>query len=227
MSKQIEDQASAVPADSPPTATTIAFTLVATNASSIKGDAYFSIFPPPLKSPAVTAQVPTALVSAATDAKTSATTTLTWNGGSGALVLLAMAAGDAPANAEKTAVALGDKATVTYANGAYAITAATGGPANAIEVIFDEGVPASSLIGLVVGPAPILLKPPAGMGSLTLEPDMSPTVKAVFGTACTYPPPENSNVDQGLTVTFLAGGGGSTASAQIAVDLDNLIVQTG
>lgn len=227
MSKQIADQASTAPGDTPPPATPTTFTLSATNGSSVAGVSYFSVFPPPLKSPAVSVQVLTALISNVTRSG-QGETTLTWNGGSGALALLAIAGngkGD-PATAEKTPVTLGGKATVTFANGTYAIAVSTGGPANSVEVDFDLSVPPASLVGLVVGPAAILLAPPAGMGPLILEPDLSRTVTVVFGTACTYPPPAISDVDQGSTVMF-ASSGASAASAQIKVGPDNLIVQTG
>ncbi|HEV7309253.1 hypothetical protein [Ensifer sp.] len=224
MPKPIADQAASAPAAAAPAAAApITFSLTATNGSSLAGDAYFSVFPPPLKSPPVSSQVLTALVSAATS-EANETTTLTWNGGSGALALLAMAEDGAPATAGKTPVALGDKVMVTWADGAYTIVPSTGGPASAVEVDIDPSVPPNSLIGLVVGPAPILVGIPAGLGPLTLEPDLSPTATVVFGTACVYPPAPISDVDQGLTVTF---SGTPTAAAQVAVGLDNLIQQTG
>lgn len=228
MSKEMADNDSNVSADTPPAATEITFNLTATNESSLSGNQYFNIFPPALKTPSLKSQVLTALVSEPTSAA-SPTTTRTWKGGSGALALLAVTAGASPSEAETTPVALGDKVTVAWADGVFDMTPSPGGPPNAVEVTFAPGVPADSQVGLVVGPAPILVRVPVGLSPLTLEPDLSPTVTVVFGTAFQLPKPEVSDVNKAQLITFKDGAtsGGATASAQIKVGLDNLIIETG
>ncbi|KAB1082362.1 MULTISPECIES: hypothetical protein [Rhizobium/Agrobacterium group] len=213
---------------STPSAAAVPFELTATNGSSVPGFQYFSVFPPALKNPPPKSQVLTALVSDATDQ--AGTTTLTWNGGSGALALFALLEGTSPNNAHRTPVALGDTVAVALVDGAFTLTATAGGPANAIEVTFAPGVPPGGQIGLVVGPAPILVAIPAGLSSLTLEPDLSPTVTVVFGTAFQFPEANESDVSQSATTTFKQDAtteASPTAIAHIEVDLDNKITQVG
>jgi len=212
---------------STPPAAAVPFALTATNNSTVPGIQYFSVFPLPLTKPSLNSQTITAMVSGPT--KQGDTKTLTWNGGSGALTLFAFLKDANPDAAEKTPVALGDTVAVTWADGAFTVTAAAGGPAGAIEVTFPESVPADSQIGLVVGPAPIFVAAPAGLSSLTLEPDLSPTVTVVFGTAFQLPAPDESDLSQAATITFKQDttAASPTAAAQIEANLDNKIVQIG
>ncbi len=212
---------------STPAAATVPFELTATNRSTVPGAQYFSVYPPALKSPPVSSQTLTALVSGPTEQGD--TTTLTWNGGSGALALFALIGGTSPDAAVRKPVALGDTVTVAWVNGAFTITAAVGGgPVDAIKVTFASGMPANGHIGLVVGPASILVPIPAGLMGLTLEPDLSPTVSVVFGTPFQLPQPDQSDVSERATITFeqdAATNASLTASAQIELGLENQIVQ--
>lgn len=208
---------------SAPAAAAVPFELTATNESTVPGVQYFSVFPPALKNPPPKSQTLTALVSDPTNQGDA--TTLTWNGGSGALALFALIEGANPDAAKRTPVGLGDTVAVAWVDGAFTVTPAAGGPANAIEVTFAAGVPGRGQIGLVVGPAPILVPIPAGLPALTLEPDLSPTVTVIFGTPFQLPQPDQSDVSKAAVVTFTSTS--PTAIAQIKIGLDNLIVQVG
>ncbi|WP_341487745.1 hypothetical protein [Pararhizobium sp. A13] len=210
---------------STPAAASVPFKLTATNNSTVKGAQYFNVFPPALKNPSPISQTLTALVSDPTEDGDKIT--LTWNGGSGALALFTLIDGTNPDTAERTPVALGDTVAVAWIDGAFTVTPAAGGPANAIKVTFTAGVPAGGQIGLVVGPAPILVPIPAGLSSLTLEPDLSPTVTVIFGTAFQLPKPDQSDVSNAATIAFeqhTATNASPTAVAQIEVGLGNQIV---
>ena len=212
---------------SPPPAAAVPFELAVTNGSTVAGRQCFNIFPPPLNKPSQNQQTITALVS--DPMGQGDTKPLTWNGGSGALALFAFVKGASLDAAERTPVALGDTVAVAWADGAFTVTPAAGGPAGAIEATFAGGVPPGSQIGLVVGPAPILVPVPAGLSSLTLEPDLSQTVTVVFGTAFQFPEPDEWDRSQAATVTFKqdAAATSPTAVAKIVANLDNKIVQTG
>jgi len=223
MTNQIANADSNAPVGAP-AATELTFNLTATNGSSLPGAHYFNVFPPALKTPSLKSQTLTALVSQPTTSE-NPTTTLTWKGGGGALALFALASGMVIGNVERTPVALGDTVAVAWVDGAFTITLAAGGPANAVEVTFAPGIPPDAQIGLVVGPAPILVSVPAGLSSLTLEPDLSPVAMVVFGTAFQLPQPEMSDASQARTIMFNLDTAVATASAQIAVGLENRIVQ--
>lgn len=228
MSTQVASTDSSITANDPPATGAVSFQLTATNASSVPGSVYFNIFPPALKSIPTSGQTITALVSPATT-NTSPPVNLTWNGGAGALSLFALAAATDISRAEKTAVALGDTVAVAWANGTFTVTPSPGGPEGVITVTFAPGIPTGGLVGLVVGPAPILVPIPVSLTPLTLEPDLSPTVMVVFGTAFQLPPPDVSDESQAQTVTFKtdATSTSPTATAAITVGLDNQIVETG
>ena len=167
-----------------PAATT--FQLKATNDSSLSGSRYFNVFPPILTNIAANSQILTALVSAPTS-EAEPTAMMTWKGGSSALALFAFPADASPDAAPRTPVALADTVVVDWANGAFTLTPAPGGPANGIEVTFTTAVPVETQIGLVVGPGAILLQLPVGPSPLTLMPDLSATATVVFGTAFQWP----------------------------------------
>lgn len=226
MSTKMAETSSDPAMNSAPPAAAVPFELTATNESTVPGVQYFSVFPLALKNPPPKSQTLTALVSDPT--KQGEATTLTWNGGSGALALFALIEGASPDAAERMPVALGDTVAVAWVDGAFTVTATAGGPANAIEVTFAPGVAAGGQIGLVVGPAPILVPIPAGLSSLTLEPDLSPTATVVFGTAFQFPQPDESDVSKPATITFEQDettSASTPASAQIKVGLDNQIVE--
>ncbi len=227
MSTQVANTDSSTAADDPPATGVVPFQLTATNASSVPGSVYFNVFPPALTNFPATGQTITALVSPATT-NSSPPVTMTWNGGPGALGLFALTDGADPARAEKTPVALGDTVAVAWANGAFTITPSPGGPAGVLTVTFAPGIPTGGSIGLVVGPAPILVPIPVSLSPLTLAPDLSPTVTVVFGTAFQFPAPDISDESQAQTVTFKtdATSTSPTATASITVGLDNQIVET-
>lgn len=228
MSTKMAQTSSGPATNNAPPAAAVPFELTATNASTVKGVQYFSVFPPALKNPPPKSQTLTALVSDPT--KQGDATTLTWNGGSAALALFALIEGASPDVAERTPVALGDTVAVAWIDGAFTVTPAAGGPANAIEVTFAPGVPGGGQLGLVVGPAPILVPIPAGLSALTLEPDLSPTVTVIFGTPFQLPKPDQSDVSKTATITFeqdTATNASPTAIAQIKVGLENQIVEGG
>ncbi|MDI6835861.1 MAG: hypothetical protein QMD99_09135 [Rhizobiaceae bacterium] len=228
MSTTVESPDSRMAATDAPATGAVSFQLTATNASSVPGSTYFNIFPPALKNLPATAQTITALVSPATT-NTSPPVTLAWSGGAGALSMLVLAAGAELASAEKTPVALGDNVAVAWANGAFTITPSPGGPAGVLTVTFAPGIPVGGSVGLVVGPAPILVPIPVSLSPLTLEPDVSPTVTVMFGTAFQLPAPAISDESQAQTVTFKTDPTSTspTATAAISVGLDNQIVETG
>ncbi|WP_416798719.1 hypothetical protein [Ciceribacter azotifigens] len=227
MSTQVASTDSNIAANDPPATGAISFQLTATNASSVPGSVYFNIFPPALKNLPASVQTITALVSPATT-NTSPPVNLTWNGGAGALSMLVLAAGADPAHAEKTPVALGDTVAVAWTNGAFTITPSPGGPEGVLTVTFAPGIPAGGSVGLVVGPAPILVPIPVSLSPVTLEPDLSPTVTVMFGTAFQLPAPDISDESHAQTVTFKtdATSTSPTATASITVGLDNQIVET-
>lgn len=226
MSIQMTNSGSDAPQDTSPATTGTAFTLSATNGSTVPGVQYFNVFPPALKSPSAKFQILTALVSDPTPQTGKAT--MTWNGGGDALTLFALVDGKSPINIQGTPVALGDTVAVAWADGAFTVTPATGGPPGAIEVTFAPGVPVEGQIGLVVGPAPILVPIPIGLSPVTLEPDLSPTVTVNFGTAFQLPKPDESDLSKAVTITFVddpSASPGPAFVAQIKVGLDNQIVE--
>ncbi|CAN7704369.1 hypothetical protein [Pararhizobium sp. LjRoot238] len=225
MSTQTANTASETP-NGTPAVTEITFNLTATNESSVPGTSYFSVFPPKLTNPK--SQILTALVSGPTTQKTP-TTTLTWQGGSGALTLLALAPGTLLKSAQTTPVSLGDSVAVAWSEGAFTFTPTTGGPADGVDVTFSPGILAGSFIGLIAGPAPILVPIPGDQSPLSLEPDLSQTVTVIFGTPFQFPKSDQSDVSKATTVSFTqdATSNSPTANAQITVGLDNLIVEIG
>ncbi|WFR95014.1 hypothetical protein [Rhizobium tumorigenes] len=203
------------------------FELKATNDSSLPGQNYFNVYSPILTNLDAKAQTLVALVSAATGKGQS--TTLTWQGGSGALSLFAVTAGASPVTSPGTAVALGDIVAIEWAAGAFTISPAAGGPADSIQVSITSAVPPGIKIGLVVGPGSILVRPAIGQAVLTLTPDMSPVATVSFGTAFQLPPPPVSDVSQPRQVTFQPGtsSSGPLATAEISVGVTDEIVQLG
>ncbi|MBO9100173.1 MULTISPECIES: hypothetical protein [unclassified Rhizobium] len=203
------------------------FELKATNDSSLPGQNYFNVYPPILTNLDAKAQTLVALVSDATSKGQS--TTMTWQGGNGALSLFAVTAGASPVTSPSTAVALGDTVVVDWAAGAFTITPAAGGLTGSIQVSFSAEVPPGTKLGLVVGPGSILVRPAMGQAVLTLTPDMSLVATVSFGTAFQLPPPPVSDVSQPMLVTFQPGtsSSGPLATAEISVGVTDEIVQLG
>jgi hypothetical protein len=199
--------------------------LTVANDSTVSGPGYFNVFPPLLLNVPPQSQNLTALVSAPTVSGTP--TTITWNGGSGALELFAFAAGTSPDAATRTAVALGDIVTVDWAGGAFTFAPAPGGPATGIEVAFTPNVPVDTQIGLVVGPGSILVPRQANPSPLTLTPNLSPVATVTFGTAYQWPGPDVSDISKSQAVTFKPSSASPVLAAQITIGSDNLIVQNG
>lgn len=210
-----------------PATTVITYQLGMTNDSSLAGSRYFNIFPPYLKNISTKSQVRTALVSQATS-QAAPTANLMWKGGDGALALLAITEGITVESAERVPVALGDTVSVDWGGVGFTLTPASGGPANVISLTFAAGLPGDTQIGLVVGPAPILVAALLGQ-SMVLEPDLSPTVSVVFGTAFQLPEPDMSDLskEQVVALKQIASDAGPMAGAQIKVGLDNRITDLG
>jgi hypothetical protein len=207
-----------------PVAEETTFTLTATNESSVPGAQYFNVFPPKLISPAQGTVIYTALVSNQTT-KANPTVTMSWKGGAGALAMTALTKTMKIGNAAQTPVALGETVAVDWIDEAFTLTPTAGGPEGVITVTFSQNIPADSYVGLVVGPAPVLV-PIQGNGSpLTLEPDLTPVVTVAFGTAFQWPKPQVWDESNAKTVTFKQGDTNGVY-AQIQVGADNLIVET-
>lgn len=211
----------------PQAATVITFQLGLTNESSLSGSRYFNIFPPYLKNISTKSQVRTALVSQATS-RAATNTNLMWKGGEGALALLAITEGITVESAERVSVTLGDIVSVDWSGTGFTLTPTPGGPTNVISLTFAAGLPADTQVGLVVGPAPILVAALLGQ-SMALEPDLSPAISVSFGTAFQLPEPDMSDLskEQVVTLKQTASDAGPMASAQIKVGLDNRITETG
>lgn len=203
------------------------FQLTATNQSSARAEGYFNVYPSLLTDPPANAQTPLALVSDET-AKGKATT-MTWQGGSAALALFAMATGTTPAAAPRTSVVLGTTVAVDWANGAFTLSPAAGDLADSIVILFTPSVPTETSIGLVVGPGAILVRRAAGESTLTLTPDLSPTATVEFGTAFQFPAGDFSDVSpsQGITFKLAGSSAAPVGNASIEVGSDNLIIQNG
>lgn len=214
------------PATGDTTVTT--FQLSATNESSLSGSRYFNVFPPILKNISSKSQVRTALVSDSTS-QTAPATTLMWKGGDGALALFALTEGITLEGAERVPVTLGSTVAVDWVGKGFTLTPASGGPANAIALTFSSSIPTDTQIGLVAGPAPILVAVPPSLSPMTLEPDLSATVTVVFGTAFQLPEPVVSDwsKEQVVTLKQIASDTGPMAAAQIKVGLDNRIIEIG
>lgn len=210
-------------------ATNYTFSLTATNQSSLSGNRYFNVFPPYLLTPAMTGQKRMARVSDPTVASNvePADTTMTWQGGASTLTMFAVTKDENPTMAKPVQVALGNTVAVSWINGSFTIVPAAGGPEGVITVTFTEGIPDNSLIGLVVGPAPILLAVPSPLAPLTLTPDLSLTATIIFGSAYQWPKPDvwDATAPQAITFTSGAAGAASTVSATILVGPDDVIVQ--
>lgn len=202
------------------------FSLTATNQSSLSGKRYFNVFPPYLLTPAAAGQTRMARVSdptVASDAEP-ADTTMTWSGGAGTLAMFAITKDGDPTVAETVPVVLGDTVAVSWVDGTFVITPATGGTEGVITVTCTAGTPTGSQIGLTVGPASILVAAPAVGAPLTLTPDLSLTATVVFGSAYLWPKPAIWDATAPLTVTFTPGATG-TVGAAIVVGPDDIIVQ--
>lgn len=228
MSKKIADTDDATTTDDAPAAagtTVITFQLTATNESSLSGSRYFNVFPPILKNISSKSQIRTALVSDPTS-QTTPVTTLMWKGGDGALALFALTEGITLEGAERVPVALGDTVAVDWVGKGFTLTPAPGGPAGGIAMTFSSTIPTDTQIGLIAGPAPILVAVPPSLSPMTLEPDLSSTVTVVFGTAFQLPEPVVSDWSKEQTVNLkqIASDTGPMAAAQIKVGLDNRIV---
>ncbi|HBF28469.1 hypothetical protein [Rhizobium sp.] len=195
-------------------------TLTATNNSSVPGLQYFNVYPPLLKNLPAAQQTQTALVSEPT-LHDGSNTAISWASGSDALSILAVTNGQILSKAEQTPIRLGQTATVSYPNSTFAIAISDGGTADIITVAFTAPIPIHSQIGLVVGPAPILVAVPASLSSLTLEPDLSQQVTVTFGSPFVWPAAEETDTSIPTVVTFAAG----QTSATITIGPDNLIVQ--
>ena len=210
-----------------PASAATTFQLAASNQSSTLGDGYFNVYPPALTNPPASVQTLLALVSDGISQGNA--TSMTWQGGSGALALFALAAGSKLADAPREPVALGDTVTLDWANGAFTFTAASGGPADSIVLTFAPAVPVDTCIGMVVGPGAILVGRAGSQANLTLTPDLSPMATVVFGTAFQFPAGDFSDVGAPQLITFtpIASSAEPTAGASIEVNADNLIVQIG
>ncbi len=221
-----EDGASpaTVPAtgESTPPAPGTAYTLTATNASTVSGNQYFNVFPPCMTVKPAQRQRLLALVSSptVTGEGAAAQATLTWQAGPDTLALFALTPKQSPDGAPRTPVALGDTATVTWDGGAFTIATSANGTPGAITVTFNAGIPVGSQVGLVVGPGSILVSAPTSASTMTLVPDLSPTVTVQFGTPFDPGSPGVTDVSQTATVIF-AG-----PAASITIGPDNQIQQT-
>ncbi len=189
--------------------------LTATNNSTVPGEQFFNVFPPPLTVTPQQPQVPIPMVSTATVSGTQPVAILKWPS-LAALTLIALKPGQSVDTATPTPVTLGSTAAIAWQDDDFSVTV-TPGTGNTVALVFAPGIPPSSHVGLVVGPGPILV-PIVGEG-LTLTPSRVPTFMVQFGTPW-QPGSSFSDVSTLTPVSFL----GPTAA--IGVGSDNVIVQT-
>ena len=200
------------------TAAATSFSLTATNQSTVPGKQYFNVYP--LACTTVVPSMPCTLVptvSAATVAgTTSAVATVTWQGGAGGMTLVVPASGTSP-----TAVALGDTVTITYADSAYTLSSVPG-TSSTVTIVLATGTSMPASIGLTTGAGMISLAPTSSTTTITLTPDLTPTVNVQFGSA--YDPLSGtSDLSQMVAVTFT---GTTSLQAGILVGPANTITQT-
>jgi hypothetical protein len=197
--------------------------LTATNNSSVPGEQYFNVFPPPLTVMPEQPQTAIPMVSTATvtGAQSAAPgpqsiAVLKWPSPP-TLALIALKSGQSVDTAALTAVTLGSTVAVTWVDDGFVVTP-TPGTGNTIKLTFGPGIPVLSSVGLVVGPGPILV--PIAGASMTLAPNLTPTFMVQFGTAWQPGSPSFSDVSTLTSVAFTG------TEAAIVVGANNLIVQT-
>lgn len=218
----------AAPPPAPTPAPGIPFTLTAKNNSSLPGKQYINAYPPPLisLSPSLSKAVMVPLVSE--PVTPGATTTLTWNGGPPALAVIAMPLGSDPSKATPTPITTGATANVTWVNNAFVIAGTPPAtpappppaPASPITVTFGPDIPASSCIGLAIGPGYALTAVPTPANPIILTPDLSPTVMLQFGSPYQPATTAVSDLSMPAMVTFT---GTAAMLATVTVNLDNTI----
>jgi hypothetical protein len=193
-------------------------TLTARNNSSVPGEQYFSVFPPPMSvTPPELRQIPVAKVSTPTVTGKIRLARLTWWSGRAALALVTLAPGQAIEAAMRTPVTLGSIAALVWEDGMFSVTVRPG-DGEGITVTFDGDIPPVSYVGLVVGPAPILV--PVVRDAVHLKPDLAPIVSVRFGTPWQWGAPSFSDLSRATTVVI------TDHEAAIEVGPDNVIRQT-
>jgi hypothetical protein len=210
-----ERSTAAPPADLP---RRLRLTLTARNNSTVPGEQYFNVFPPRMSVTPLLPQTRVAKVSTPTLAGKIRHARLSWLSGPDTLALVVLAPGQKIGTATETPVTLGSTAALAWEDGAFSVSVAPGN-GEGVTVIFDPGIPQSSYVGLVVGPAPILV--PVINDRVQMTPDLAPIVRVRFGTPWQWGAPGFSDLSQSATVIF-AGH-----EAEITVGADNLIIQTG
>lgn len=203
-----------VPNADPPSGTLLVLT--ASNDSSVPGEQYFNVFPPLMTVAPEQRQTLFPMVSTATVTGKQPDAVLKWSGPP-TLSLLTVEPGQSVDSATPNAVTLGSTATIDWKADAFVVTT-TPGTGNTIKLTFNPGIPASSSVGLAIGPGKILV-PIVGNG-LVMTPNLAPTVMVQFGTAWQPGSPSFTDLSALTPVTFMG------TKAAIVVGPDNLIIQT-
>lgn len=205
------------------TATGTDYALTATNNSTVPGTQYFNIYPLPLKSIPAQNQFYTARVSPPTS-RQDATVHMNWHVDQTAITVLAMSSHAEISQAVKLTAPLGSTVTLDWQDGAYQLAISASDTGTAIIVNVSAAVPANSLVGLDTGLTPIFVNT-TGAGALSLEPDLTPSAVARFGTAYQWASSDISEGSGCYQVIFYPTGE-TSAYAQIQIGMDNVITQT-